>query len=237
MKMIDENNVYRQGKVLILDKPYGWSSFRLVKKVRYLIRNNQDTGKIKIGHAGTLDPLATGLMILCTGKATKKISDFQNLEKEYVATIELGKTTPSYDKETPVDVVYESSHITEDLFKSVLSEFMGEQNQVPPLFSAKNIKGERAYKLARKGKKIELNPVPVFIREIELLEFLFPFARIKIVCSKGTYIRALARDIGISLKSGAYLTGLIRTRIGEHKLENAGTIEEFEKKIKKTEQI
>lgn len=231
MKMIDENNVYRQGKVLIFNKPYGWSSFRLVKKVRYLIRKNQDTGKIKVGHAGTLDPLATGLMILCTGKATKKISDFQNQEKEYVATIELGKTTPSFDKETPVDVVYESSHITEKLLKSVLREFIGEQNQVPPLFSAKNIRGERAYKLARKGEKVELDPVPVSIREIELLEYLFPLVRIRIVCSKGTYIRALARDIGISLKSGAYLTGLIRTRIGEHTLETAYTIEEFEKKI------
>lgn len=231
MKMIDENNEFRLGKVLLFDKPFRWSSFRLVKKVKYLIQKNNKVGKIKIGHAGTLDPLATGLMILCTGKATKSISTFQNLDKEYIATIELGKTTPSFDNETSVDVVYETSHITEELFSNVMNDFIGENNQVPPIYSAKNIKGERAYKLARKGEKAELSPVPVFIHEIEMLEYHFPVVKLRIVCSKGTYIRALARDLGIALKSGAYLTGLIRTRIGDYTLDNAQIIEDFEKKI------
>ncbi len=232
--IIEENNEFTQGKVLLFDKPYSWSSFHLVKKVKYLIEKNHNTGKIKIGHAGTLDPLATGLMILCTGKATKKISEFQDLEKEYIATIELGKTTPSFDNETAVDVVFESSHITEKLFTQTLSQFVGEISQVPPIYSAKNVKGERAYKLARKGRSVHLEPVEIFIHGIELLEYRFPVVKIRIVCSKGTYIRALARDIGIALKSGAYLTGLVRTRIGEYRLENALTVEDFEKKVNKT---
>ncbi len=231
--IIEENNEFIQGKVLLFDKPYTWSSFRLVKKIKYLIEKNHNTGKIKVGHAGTLDPLATGLMILCTGKATKKISEFQDLEKEYVATIELGKTTPSFDNETAVDVVFESSHITEKLFVQTLNQFIGHISQVPPIYSAKNVKGERAYKLARKGKSFHLEPAKIFIREIELLEHRFPVVKIRIVCSKGTYVRALARDIGIALKSGAYLTGLVRTRIGGYKLEQAVKIEDFEEKTNK----
>ncbi len=231
--MMEENNEFTRGKVLLFDKPYSWSSFRLVKKVRYLIGKNHPAGKIKIGHAGTLDPLATGLMILCTGKATKRISEFQDLEKEYIATLELGKTTPSFDNETAVDVVFYNSHITKELFIQILNQFMGEISQVPPIYSAKNVKGERAYKLARRGRSADLKPVIVFIREIELLEYRFPVVKIRVVCSKGTYIRSLARDIGTALKSGAYLTGLVRTRIGEHRLENAFSVEEFEKMINK----
>jgi tRNA pseudouridine55 synthase len=231
--IVEENNLYRQGQVLLFNKPYGWSSFRLVKKVRYLLRKHQNTGKIKIGHAGTLDPLATGLMILCTGKATKQISRFQDLEKEYIAELELGKTTPSFDKETPVDFEYECAQITEELFIGTLKDFTGEIRQVPPLFSAKNVQGERAYKLARKGVKVELTPVPIFIRKIELLEFKNPIAKIRVVCGKGTYIRALVRDIGTSLNSGAYLVGLVRTRIGDFTLENAREIDEFEEMIEK----
>ncbi len=230
---MEENNEFTQGKVLLFDKPYSWSSFRLVKKVRYLIGKNHPEGKIKIGHAGTLDPLATGLMILCTGKATKRISEFQDLEKEYIATLELGKTTPSFDNETAVDVVFECSHITKELFTRTLSQFIGEISQVPPIYSAKNVKGERAYKLARKGRSARLDPVNIYIRTIELLEYRFPVVKIRIVCSKGTYIRALARDIGTALNSGAYLTGLVRTRIGEYRLENAFSIEKFEEIVNK----
>lgn len=228
---VEDTNEFIRGKVLVFDKPYSWSSFQLVKKVKYLIEKNHNTGKVKIGHAGTLDPLATGLMILCTGKATKRIHEFQNLEKEYIATIEIGKTTPSFDNETPVDFVYDTSHITKNLFTQTLNHFIGEINQVPPIYSAKNVKGERAYKLARRGSSASLDPVKVYVREIELLEYKHPVARIRIACSKGTYIRALARDIGIALKSGAYLTGLIRTKIGEYTLENALTIADFEKNV------
>ena len=227
---VEDKNEFIQGKVLLFDKPYSWSSFHLVKKVKYLIEKNYNTGKIKIGHAGTLDPLATGLMILCTGKATKRVQEFQELEKEYIATMELGKTTPSFDNETPVDVVYNTSSIRKERFIQILNQFVGEINQVPPIYSAKYVKGERAYKLARRGSSASLNPVKVHIREIELMEYQFPMARIRISCSKGTYIRALARDIGVALNSGAYLTGLIRTKIGEYTLENALTVEDFEKK-------
>lgn len=228
----EENNEFAQGKVLLFDKPYSWSSFHLVKKVKYLINKNHNTGKIKIGHAGTLDPLATGLMILCTGKATKRISEFQDLEKEYIATLELGKTTPSFDNETPVDFVFDTPDIPEKLFAQTLNKFVGEIDQVPPIYSAKNVNGERAYRLARKGRSAVLKSVRVFIHEIDLLEYEYPVARIRVVCSKGTYIRALARDIGVALKSGAYLTGLIRTKIGEYTLDDALTVEDFEKKGK-----
>jgi len=232
MAEMNENNEYRRGTVLFLNKPLEWTSFNLVKKIKSTIEKYTGSGKIKVGHAGTLDPLATGLMILCTGKATKRINEFQNLEKEYIATLELGKTTPSFDRETEADAVYESSHVTEKLFVEALHEFKGEILQIPPIYSAKNIKGERAYKLARSGGKAMLKPVKVCISELEMLDYSFPTVRIRVVCSKGTYIRALVRDIGQVLKCGAYLKDLVRIRIGMYHLENAQTIQEFEEKLK-----
>ncbi|UCG27283.1 MAG: tRNA pseudouridine(55) synthase TruB [Bacteroidales bacterium] len=227
-----EDNEFKQGIVLFFNKPLEWTSFDLVKKVKNTIEKYTGSGKIKVGHAGTLDPLATGLMILCTGRATKRISEFQNLEKEYIATLELGKTTPSFDRETSVDAVYDTSHVTEKKFIDALGEFKGEIRQIPPLFSAKNIRGERAYKLARTGGYMDMNPVRVSIRELEILDYSFPRVKIRVVCSKGTYIRALVRDIGQELKCGAYMTDLVRVRIGMYHLGMAQTIQEFEEKLK-----
>jgi len=227
---------FAEGQVLLLLKPIEWTSFDLVKKVKYLLKHHLHHHKIKVGHAGTLDPLATGLMILCTGKATKRISEFQDLDKEYIATLVLGKTTPSFDLETEVSAAKDISHIDEPFVKDVLAGFIGSQEQVPPLFSAKNIDGKRAYSYARRGEHKILAPSPIRIDRIELLDFSLPEICIRIRCSKGTYIRALARDIGQRLDSGAYLKKLVRTQIGEFKTDNAVTIEEFEEKIKKLEQ-
>lgn len=203
------------GEVLFLNKPYGWTSFDLVNKFRYKLSRKLDIKKIKVGHAGTLDPLATGVMILCTGRATKRIDEFQYQTKEYVATLKLGETTPSFDLEREIDEVYPTDHITCEEVKRVLQTFTGEIEQVPPAFSACKVDGKRAYKLARKGRDVELKPKILVIDEIELLDCDLPVIKIRVVCSKGTYIRALARDIGIALQSGAHLTGLERTRIGD----------------------
>jgi len=183
--------------------------------------------KLKVGHAGTLDPLATGLLILCTGKATKQIESFQIQEKEYIANLKLGATTPSFDMETEEDSQNDISSITEELFKSALERFIGEIEQIPPVFSAVKIKGKRAFEYARKGESIKLQPKLIVIKEIELLSFQLPIVTIKVVCSKGTYIRSLARDIGENLKCGAYLTGLKRTRIGNFRIENAMKVDFF----------
>jgi len=232
MSFEEERDGFLAGKVLLFDKPLTWTSFNLVKKVKNLIRNRFNIQKIKVGHAGTLDPLATGLLLVCTGKATKTIQQLQEMEKEYIATIHLGKTTPSYDLETEVDQVFDTTSITKEKVTEVVKSFIGEFDQVPPMFSAKNINGQRAYKLARKGQVRELKPTKVVISEIEILDFNMPDLRIRVVCSKGTYIRALARDIGISLGNGAYLSNLIRTKIGDYQVDNALTIEEFEKSLK-----
>lgn len=205
---------------MFFDKPLGWTSFKVVGHVRYHLCRRIEMKKLKVGHAGTLDPLATGVMILCTGKATKRIEEFQYQTKEYIATIQLGATTPSYDLEHEIDATYPTEHITRELVEETLKTFIGEIQQVPPAFSACMVNGQRAYDLARKGEAVELKPKLLVIDEIELLECSLPEVKIRVVCSKGTYIRALARDLGEALQSGAHLTGLIRTRVGDVKLEH-----------------
>ena len=217
-----------KGEVLFFDKPLGWTSFNLVARVRGALRKKLNIRKLKVGHAGTLDPLATGVMIICTGRATKRIEEFQYQVKEYIATIQLGATTPSYDLEHEIDKKYPFEHITEELVKETLKDFIGEINQIPPAFSAVKVDGKRAYDLARKGKEVNLKPRLLVIDEIELLDYNLPEIKVRVVCSKGTYIRALARDIGEALESGAHLTGLIRTRIGDTTLENCQNPKDFE---------
>lgn len=206
---------FKEGEIIYIDKPYKWTSFGVVNKVRYFVCRKQGVKKIKVGHAGTLDPLATGVMILCTGKATKKIEDFQYQTKEYIATLMLGATTPSFDLEKEIDATYPTEHITRELVEETLKQFVGEIQQVPPTFSACKVNGKRAYELARKGNDVELKAKTLVIDEIELLECELPVIKIRVVCSKGTYIRALARDIGQALNSGAHLTALQRTRVGD----------------------
>ena len=225
-------SAFEEGQVLLFDKPLYWTSFDLVNKVRIMIRSALGIKKIKTGHAGTLDPLAGGLMIICTGRATKRIEEFRGLDKEYVATICLGATTPSYDLETEINGNYPVEHITKNLVISTLKGFIGEQMQVPPVHSAKFINGKRAYELARKGIDAEMTPVPVIFRDLGLLSFNIPEIQVRILCSKGTYIRSFARDLGHALGSGAYLSSLQRTAIGPHKLENALTLEDFENILK-----
>lgn len=226
--------LFEEGQVLLFNKPLYWTSFDLVSKVRNILRGSLGLRKIKVGHAGTLDPLASGLMIICTGKATKKIDQFRDMDKEYVATFHAGATTPSYDLETETDHQYPFDHITEVLVKEKLAGFLGEQKQLPPIYSAKLISGKRAYEFARKGIHKELEPVSVFFREIELISFEMPEIRLRIVCSKGTYIRSFARDLGIALESGCYLSALERTSIGDLKLEGAMNIEKFQDFVEQT---
>lgn len=222
---------FTEGEILYFDKPLRWTSFDLVNKVRNIVRYKLGLKKMKIGHAGTLDPLATGVMIVCTGRATKKIESFQYQTKEYVATLKLGATTPSFDLETEIDAEYPTEHITEDLLRSTLKNFIGSIQQIPPTYSAVKINGKRAYEYARKGQEVEIKPKTLVIDEIELISFSDNVAKIRVVCSKGTYIRALARDIGQALNSGAHLIGLQRTRIGEVTLSDCRTLEQFENEI------
>lgn len=220
---------FKEGEVLFFNKPLGWTSFKVVGHIRYHICRRMKVKKLKVGHAGTLDPLATGVMIVCTGKATKRIEEFQYHTKEYIATIQLGATTPSYDLEHEIDATYPTEHITREKIEEVLKQFLGEIQQIPPAFSACKVDGARAYDLARKGQEVELKPKLLAIDEIELLACDLEKMEIKIrvVCSKGTYIRALARDIGEALHSGAHLTGLVRTRVGEVRLEDCLDPEHF----------
>ena len=222
---------FQEGEVLLFNKPLYWTSFDLVNKISIIIRSTLGIKKIKVGHAGTLDPLASGLMIICTGKATKKIDTFRDLDKEYLATFHLGETTPSFDLETETDNQYPTDHITEELVKKVLVSFLGEQKQLPPMYSAKLIAGKRAYEYARKGVHKELEQVTVYFREIELISFDIPEVRIRLVCSKGTYIRSFARDFGKALKSGSYLSALERTAIGLYHVKNGWTMEKFKEYI------
>ncbi len=215
------------GEVLLFDKDLNWTSFDLVNRVRNTLCRKMGIKKMKVGHAGTLDPLATGLLILCTGKSTKKIESFQGKEKEYVATLKLGATTPSFDMETEEDSGNDTSHITLDKIKEAVKLFQGEIEQVPPVFSAVKIKGKRAFDYARNGEEVKLRSRKIVIRNIEIESFDLPFVKIKVECSKGTYIRALARDIGEQLKCGAYLTELRRTRIGDYKVEDAFKVDYF----------
>ena len=217
--------------VLYFDKPLGWTSFNLVNRVRGVLSRHLGVKKLKVGHAGTLDPLATGVMILCTGKNTKLIESFQYQTKEYVATIKLGATTPSFDLETEIDAEYPTEHITEELVKETLAKFIGEIQQIPPTYSAIKINGKRAYEYARKGDEVELKPKTLVIDEIELLEYKMPEIVVRVVCSKGTYIRALARDIGEALNSGGHLTALKRTRIGDIRVENCLQYDDFVKEL------
>ena len=208
-------NGFIAGEVLYFNKPLKWTSFDLVNKFRYKLSRKLKVKKIKVGHAGTLDPLATGVMIVCTGKATKRIDEFQYQTKEYVATLKLGETTPSFDLEKEIDGVYPTEHITREEVEKVLQSFVGTIQQIPPVFSACKVDGKRAYELARKGEEVELKSKTLVIDEMELLECDLPVIKIRVVCSKGTYIRALARDIGVALQSGAHLIALERTRIGD----------------------
>lgn len=221
-----------KGELILIDKPLNWTSFDVVKKIRRNIIIKLKRTGIKVGHAGTLDPLATGLMIICTGKLTKEISKYQEYPKEYIATLKLGATTPSFDLETKINKRYPFDHINESLIKKTLKEYIGELYQIPPNYSAKFINGIRAYKYARSGKEINLKPNRICIKEINILKFELPVLEIKVICSKGTYIRSLVRDIGNSLESGAHLIKLVRTAIGKYKLEQAISIEDFERQLK-----
>ncbi|WP_320168300.1 tRNA pseudouridine(55) synthase TruB [Mangrovibacterium marinum] len=218
---------FQQGEILLFDKALDWTSFDLVKKVRNKLTRALKLKKIKVGHAGTLDPKATGLMILCTGKATKQIDSIQAQTKEYVATLKLGATTPSFDLETEEDQHYPVDQISRELIEQTLGKFLGEQMQVPPVFSAVRVAGKRAYEHARKGQEVKLNAKLIHLYALEVVDFQNNLLVIRVECSKGTYIRALARDLGEALQSGAYLVGLKRTKIGDYRLEEAMDIDYF----------
>lgn len=224
-----------EGEILGFDKPLKWTSFAVVGKVRWLLCHKLGVKKLKVGHTGTLDPLATGVVVVCTGKKTKLIDQLQQHTKEYVATLQLGATTPSYDLEKPIDKTYPTEHITRALIDEVLPRFRGEIWQTPPTFSAVKIDGKRAYEYARKGQDVEIKPKLLVIDELEVLRFCPETMQleIRVVCSKGTYIRALARDIGEALRSGAHLTTLRRTRVGKIQVEDCWTIEQFERELNK----
>lgn len=216
-----------KGEIFHIYKPYGWTSFAVVGKLRYHISRRTGIKKIKVGHAGTLDPLASGVLVICTGKATKRIEELQAGVKEYIAEIKLGATTPSFDLETEEDATYAWEHITREQVEEVLStQFVGSISQVPPAYSACKINGKRAYKMARKGDEVELKAKTLVVNEIEVLEMEGQRLVIRVVCGKGTYIRALARDIGVALGSGAHLTGLRRTQVGEVRVEKCMSVDE-----------
>jgi len=219
---------FLKGETLLIDKPLGWTSFDVVKKIRSMIKYKMKIDKIKVGHAGTLDPMATGLLIICTGKATKKIELFQKLEKEYTGTFVLGATTPSFDMETAIDKEFSVDHFTENAIRETTQQFTGDIEQIPPIYSAVQIKGERAYNLARDKKDVELKSRKVSIHAFDIIRTKMPEVDFRIVCSKGTYIRSLARDFGQALDTGAYVNKLRRTRIGKFKVADALVIEQFE---------
>jgi len=219
--------IYTEGKVILIDKPLNWTSFQVVNKLRWAIRKQFEIKKIKVGHAGTLDPLATGLLIICTGKFTKKINEYQAKIKEYEGTFTLGATTPSYDLETEIDKTYPINHITEELIYKTTQQFVGEINQKPPLFSAIKKDGKRLYELARKGETTEIEARKITIHNFEITKINFPEINFRVVCSKGTYIRSLAYDFGTALNSGAHLSNLRRTKIGDFNVINAINPEEF----------
>lgn len=214
------------GETFVIDKPCGWTSFDAVKRVRGAIQRRLNLKRFKVGHAGTLDPLATGVLLICTGRSTKSISTLQEGMKEYVAEITFGATTPSYDLEKEIDARYPWEHIDRAAIEKVLPRFVGHLMQVPPVFSAVKVAGKRAYKYARKGQEVEIKPKPLEIREMEILDWKAPVLSLRILCSKGTYIRAIARDLGEVLESGAHLTALRRTRVGDYHIEDAMKIED-----------
>ena len=219
---------YKEGQILLIDKPLEWTSFQVVNKVRWLIRKSFGIKKIKVGHAGTLDPLATGLLIICTGKFTKKIDTFQAQEKEYTGTFTLGATTPSYDLETEIDQTFDISDITPEKIHNAVNQFIGEIQQRPPIFSALKKDGKRLYEFARSGEDVDVPNRKITVSEFEITKIELPNVDFRVVCSKGTYIRSLANDFGKALNNGAHLSALRRTRIGEFSVENATHIAAFE---------
>ncbi len=228
---------FYNGEVLLINKPYTWSSFQAVNKIKHAIKNHSSLilegkkVKPKVGHAGTLDPLATGLLIVCSGKKTKTINELMGLEKEYTGTFYIGATTPCFDLEKPIDNTFPINHITDEVLLLTAKSFLGFQQQVPPIYSAVKINGKRAYEFAREGLEAEINSREIEIKEFELTQINLPFVDFRIICSKGTYIRSLSRDFGLALKSGAHLTKLIRTRIGDFSLTDAITPQEFSENI------
>jgi len=218
---------FKNGQVLLIDKPLEWTSFQVVNKLRWHIRQKFGIKKIKVGHAGTLDPLATGLLIICTGKLTKQINEYQGQVKEYTGEITLGATTPSYDLETEVNATFPIAHISEELIHTTVKQFIGEIDQVPPIFSALKKDGKRLYELAREGKTTEINSRKITIQEFEITKIQLPKINFRVVCSKGTYIRSLAYDFGKALNSGAHLSELRRTKIGDFSVEDGTTIDKF----------
>lgn len=222
---------FRAGEVFLLDKPYEWTSFHVVNSIRYQMSRVTGLKRNKVGHAGTLDPLATGLLIICTGKATKRIEEYQAQEKEYTGTFYLGATTPCFDMEQEVDKTYPIDHITEDMIHRTSQEFIGVQEQTPPVFSAIKIKGKRAYDYARNDEDVKIKPKTIEIKELEITRINFPEVDFRVVCSKGTYIRSLARDFGEKMNSGAYLAALRRTKIGNYDVKDALSPKEFKQKM------
>lgn len=225
-----ENNSeedFKSGKILLFDKPLEWTSFQLVNKVRWLIRKHFNIKKIKVGHAGTLDPLATGLLIICTGKATKQIENLQGQEKEYTGTFTLGATTPSYDLETEIDEKFPIDHLSEKEIREATKNFIGDIQQLPPVFSALKKDGKRLYEYARRGEEVKISARKVNISEFEITAIDLPNVDFRVVCSKGTYIRSLAHDFGKALNSGAHLSALRRTRIGNYTVKDALTVDSF----------
>lgn len=226
MKLTSEE--FQNGQILLIDKPLNWSSFQAVNKIKWALKKHLGLKKIKVGHAGTLDPLATGLLIVCTGKSTKLISELQGQIKEYTGSFYIGATTPSYDLETEIDKTFETNHIDSKLIQSAKELFLGEIDQKPPIFSAIKKDGKRLYEHARKGEEIEIASRKVTITEFELTDTNLPQIDFRVVCSKGTYIRSLAFDFGQALNSGGHLTALRRTKIGDYDVQNAVAVEQFE---------
>ena len=226
--MIASKENFLSGEIILIDKPLEWTSFQVVNKIRWIIKSTYGIKKIKVGHAGTLDPLATGLLIICTGKMTKSIEQFMGQEKEYTGTFTLGATTPSYDLETPINMEFPINHIDEEMLQATLSKFIGTIDQQPPVFSALKKDGKRLYEYAREGTQVEVPHRKVNIHDFNLTQIDLPNVDFRVSCSKGTYIRSLANDFGKALNSGAYVTGLRRTRIGDFNIEKALSIEGFE---------
>lgn len=226
---------FREGYIAVIDKPLEWTSTDVVRKIKYALVNRLGYKKIKIGHAGTLDPLATGVLLICIGKATKMVNALQSEEKEYVAELELGATTPSHDMEHPIDKRFPTEHITRELIDEALLSLTGERLQAPPIYSAKKVEGVRAYEFARAGEEVELKKALINIYEIEVLDFTMPYLKLRVRCSKGTYIRSLAYEIGQALNSGAYLRSLRRTRSGGFTAENGYKLEHFLEKLSECE--
>ena len=222
---------YISGEIILINKPYKWTSFDVVNKVRMVLKKKLKKKKLKVGHAGTLDPLATGLLVICTGAFTKKADEYQALEKEYTGTFTLGSTTPSFDLETQINRNFSTDHITEKEIKEAAKKLTGTYHQTPPIFSAIKIDGERAYEIARRGEQAVIKPKEITIADFEITGINIPEVSFRIVCSKGTYIRSIANDFGNELQSGAHLSSLCRTRIGNFKLEDAINVESFEKSL------